>query len=162
LPKNYRCRLESRATCDNVFATNAMGIVMQEDQVAQSNSNRGVRFIVWGPAVGAACLVIAGVAIAAFRLGAGAVPEGLAHFQDADLVSLSSGAAIDVLAVIAGLGAAAIGAVTALIATIVGVSVGALGIALGGFIVLGVVTGPLLLVAIVAWAIKRRYWPDVI
>lgn len=117
----------------------------------------------WGaPLVAGFCLLTAVAVMAAYQFGEGVVYINERTISDLNVFEVTGGAALGVLGVVAGLGAATVGTVGAIAAAVVGVSVGALGVAAGAVVVVGVVTGPLLLVGIIAWLVKRRYWPDVI
>lgn len=135
------------------------GVAETESRERTSNRNS---WTLMGPVAAAFAIVTVAAAIAAYRFGEGVVYIGERTISDLNVFEVTGGAALGVLGAIAGVGAAGVGAIAALVATIVGVSVGVLGLALGTLIVIGVVTGPILLVTMIGVLIKRRYWPDVI
>lgn len=129
----------------------------------RSKSSRSQHnWAVMGPMAAAFVLLTVATVVAAYRFGEGVVYIGDRTISDFNLFEVTGGAALGVLGMAAGLVAAALGAVTALMATIVSVAMGALGIVIGTLVVVGMVTGPILLVAVLGVLIKRRYWPDVI
>lgn len=136
----------------------------EEKTTPQSASKRDRRrkVAVFGPALAAFSIATGAAAMAAYRFGEGVIYVGDRTISDLTFFEVTGNAALGVLGAVIALAAAAVGAVGALIATIVGVSVGFLGLVLGAVVAIGVVTGPVLLVTLVAILIKRRYWPDVI
>ncbi len=111
---------------------------------------------------GAFVTVTAMAVFAAYRFGEGIIYIDDRTVSQLSLYELTGGAALGIIAAVAGVGVALVGAIATLVTAIIGLSVGALGLAIGAIIVIGVVTGPLLLIGFIAMLIKRRYWPDVI
>lgn len=139
-----------------------MSVDNERQQPTRKTPDRLGQAAVFGPVLAAFAMVTAGAVIMAYRLG-----DGVIYLQDRTISELTffevtSGAALGVLGAVLALGAAAFGAVGALIAAIIATCVGALGLILGSVVVIGVLTGPLLLVAAVGLLIKRHFWPDVI
>lgn len=87
---------------------------------------------------------------------AGVVPGDLGMFE------MTSGAAYGIASAVMALVMGLIGMITAGIAALFGLAIGAVGIAGAVVVGLGVVTGPILLVAGITILIKRRFFPDVI
>lgn len=114
------------------------------------------------PVVMAFVVLTAGAVVAAYRFGEDVVFIGERTISDFSVWEVTGGAALGVLGAFVGLGAAAISAVAALVVAIVGSAVAVFGVALGAVVAIGVVTGPLLLIGLLAVIIKRRFWPDVI
>lgn len=131
-----------------------------EDNVASSKKQNA--WALMGPLTAAFALVVSAAVIAAYRFGEGVVYIGERTISEMNFIEVTSGTALGVLGALIGVVAAAVGAVLALIAAIIGAVVGATGVILGGLVVIGIVTGPVLLVVMIGMVIKRRYWPDVI
>ncbi|WP_147303792.1 hypothetical protein [Parvularcula marina] len=125
-------------------------------------SSKGQAWSLIGPVTAAFALVVTAAAVAAYRFGEGIVYIGDRTISEMNFVEVTGGAALGVLGALASVGAAGLGAVVALVATIVATAMGALGVALGSLLVIGFVSGPILLVVVIGILIKRRYWPDVI
>lgn len=134
----------------------------KQDRSQVTTTSQTWRLAIFAPVLAAFTIVTAVAAAAAYRFG-----DGVIYLQDRTISELTffevtGGVAMGVVAAVFGLGAAAIGAVGALVAAIIGASFGLFGLVLGGIVLIGVVTGPVLLITIIAILIKRRYWPDVI
>lgn len=120
------------------------------------------KYAIFGPVLAAFAIVTSAAVMAAYRFG-----EGVIHLQGRTISELTffevtGGAAMGILGAVAGLGIAAVGAVGTLAAAMIGASIGIFGLILGSVVAIGVVTGPILLVTVVAILIKRKFWPDVI
>lgn len=115
-----------------------------------------------GPLAVAFAIVVSAAVAAAYQFGEGVVYINDQTISDMSFFEVTGGTALGILGALVGVVAAAIGAVAALIATIVGISLGAVGLIGTAIVVAGIVTGPILLVTIIAVLIKRHYWPDVI
>lgn len=114
------------------------------------------------PVTAAFALVVSAAVIAAYRFGEGVVYIGERTISEMNFIEVTSGTALGVLGALFGVVAAAVGAVLALCAAIIGAVVGAVGVVFGGLVVIGILTGPVLLAVMIGMMIKRRYWPDVI
>jgi len=120
------------------------------------------QFAIFGPVLAAFGIVTLASAVAAYRFGEGVIHIEGQTFSDLTFFEVTGGAALSVLGAVFALAAAGVGAVGALVMAVIGASVGVFGLAIGAVVVIGVVTGPVLLVTVAAILIKRRFWPDVI
>ncbi|NNU16738.1 hypothetical protein HK107_10430 [Parvularcula sp. ZS-1/3] len=115
-----------------------------------------------GAAVGAFMVATLGLSIAIYLTGdsslaeAGLVPSEMGMFE------VTSAAAYGIASAVMSLVMGLVGMVTAAGAAIIGLAVGAVGIVGAVVVGLGIITGPLLLVAGIGVLIKRRFFPDVI
>lgn len=114
------------------------------------------------PALGTFAALTGVLVVAAYQFGEGIVFFNDRTISDMNFLEVTGGAALGALGAVVAIVLAAVSAILAVITAAIGVSVGTLGVVVALFVAVGVVTGPVLLIGIVAMMIKRRYWPDVI
>lgn len=135
---------------------------ISDDQAKDASSMKRLILIVFGAVSAGLAVVTAVAAIMAYGLGEGVIYIEEKTISELTFMELTGGTAAGIFGAVFALGMAAFGGIGTLVAAIVGAGFGVFGAIIGLVVAIGVVTGPLLLVAMIAILIKRRFWPDVI